>query len=266
MRVFISWSGERSNKVALALRDWLPLVLHYVEPWLSETDIQAGDRWIQSVAQELATANFGIVCVTSENINSPWMLFESGALAKSLETSKVIPLLFDLDFADISGPLTQFQAKKLTREGMEEIVYSLQSSAETPMPEKYAGRLFEVLWPDLERTVAEIPRQAPAQRYVRPQNEVLEELVTSVRALEVRMRQTFTFLQSDVRQRENSNLSWRTALSNADEGTGVQVASVGGLIAVGDAKHPDGPVIMYETSEFATFVEGVKRGEFDNFR
>lgn len=32
MKVFISWSGERSQALAQALRDWLPLVLHFVEP------------------------------------------------------------------------------------------------------------------------------------------------------------------------------------------------------------------------------------------
>lgn len=100
MRVFIRWSGERSRTVAQSLRDWLPLVLHYVVPWLSEADVEAGERWAQSVATELAASNFGIVCVTSENVSSPWILFEAGALTKSLETSRVIPLLLDLEFSD----------------------------------------------------------------------------------------------------------------------------------------------------------------------
>jgi hypothetical protein len=54
MKVFISWSGSRSNALAEALRDWIPLVLHYVEPWLSQTDIEAGQRWAEQVAKELA--------------------------------------------------------------------------------------------------------------------------------------------------------------------------------------------------------------------
>ena len=258
MRVFISWSGERSNKVAVALRDWLPLVLHYVEPWLSETDIQAGDRWLQSVAQELATANFGIVCVTSENIRSPWILFESGALAKSLEAGRVIPLLFDLDFTDISGPLAQFQAKKLTREGLDEVIHSLQSSAETPIPEQRAKRLFEALWPELDNKFSEIPHQDSTQRHVRPQNEVLEELVTSVRALEVRMRQVLTFIEQP-----NAKLSWKTAKGNVDEGMGVRVAASGGSVVIGDAKNPGGPIVTYDASEFKSFIDGVKHGDFD---
>ncbi len=49
MKVFISWSGERSQLLAQALHGWLPLVLHYVQPWLSEADVSAGDRWAQAV-------------------------------------------------------------------------------------------------------------------------------------------------------------------------------------------------------------------------
>jgi hypothetical protein len=53
MKVFISWSGTRSKELANALRDWLPLALSYVKPWVSDKDIGAGDRWAQSIAGEL---------------------------------------------------------------------------------------------------------------------------------------------------------------------------------------------------------------------
>ena len=67
MKVFISWSGERSHVLADALHEWMPLVLHYVEPWLSQADIEAGQRWAEQVAKELETSNSGIICVTREN-------------------------------------------------------------------------------------------------------------------------------------------------------------------------------------------------------
>ena len=190
MRVFVSWSGERSREVAKAFRDWLPLVLHYAEPWVSDADIEAGERWAQSVAGELAASTFGVVCVTSENVNSPWVLFEAGALAKSLESSKVIPLLLDLDFSDISGPLAQFQAKKLNRAGVLEVVLSIQASSDQQIPEQRARQLFEALWPDLEQRIGDIPDRAPTERHVRPQNEILEELVASVRSVDARVRES----------------------------------------------------------------------------
>lgn len=189
MKVFISWSGERSKGLAQAFREWLPLVLHYVEPWLSEADIEAGERWAQSVAKELAASNFGIICVTSENINSPWVLFEAGALTKSLESSRVIPLLLDLEFSDVSGPLAQFQAKKLARPGIGEVIQSIQKATDQPIPEERAKQLFDALWPELENKLKAIPDDAPTERHMRPQHEILEELVSSVRALDSRIHE-----------------------------------------------------------------------------
>ena len=189
MKIFISWSGERSKSLAQAFREWLPLVLHYVEPWLSEADIEAGERWAQSVAKELATSNFGIICVTSENVTSPWVLFEAGALTKSLETSRVIPLLLDLEYSDVSGPLAQFQAKKLSRAGVGEVIQSIQKTAEHPIPETRAKQLFEALWPEFKKKLEAIPDDAPAERHMRPQHEILEELVASVRSLDSRIRE-----------------------------------------------------------------------------
>jgi len=188
MKVFISWSGPRSQALAQALRDWLPLVLHYVEPWLSESDIAAGERWAQSVAKQLETSNFGIICVTRENVGAPWILFEAGSLAKSLEGSRVIPLLLDLDFGEISGPLAQFQAKKADKDGVAEVVNGVNRAADQPDTDERIQQLFEALWPKLEAQISAIPKHAGASKPIRPQHEILEELVASVRAVDSRVR------------------------------------------------------------------------------
>src|ERR1044071_5524752 len=101
MKIFLSWSGERSKSVALALRAWMPLVLHYVEPWLSDKDIAAGDRWSLEVGKELEQSNYGIICLTRDNLDAPWVLFEAGALSKALSAGSVCPYLLDTDFRDI---------------------------------------------------------------------------------------------------------------------------------------------------------------------
>ncbi|HEX8390868.1 MAG TPA: TIR domain-containing protein, partial [Longimicrobium sp.] len=118
MRVFLSWSGQRSRQVAAALREWLPDVLHYAEPWMSDADIHAGQRWGVEVGANLEACNIGILCVTPENVSAPWLLFEAGALSKFVGEAAVIPLLMDVSFSDINtGPLGQFQAKKLDAQG-----------------------------------------------------------------------------------------------------------------------------------------------------
>jgi hypothetical protein len=188
MKVFICWSGERSQVMAQSLRDWMPLVLHFVQPWLSDVDIAAGERWTQSVAKELETTNFGIICLTRENIASPWILFEAGSLAKSFQDSKVIPLLLDLEFSEISGPLAQFQAKKIDKDGIYEMMQSINQAEPQPIPETRTKELFETLWPKLEKQLSSVPKKAATQKPSRPQHEVLEELVASVRSLDSRIR------------------------------------------------------------------------------
>jgi hypothetical protein len=53
MKMFISWSGERSQALGQALHEWLPMVLHYADPWLSHSDIDAGQRWADVIGKEL---------------------------------------------------------------------------------------------------------------------------------------------------------------------------------------------------------------------
>jgi len=188
MKIFISWSGERSEALAKALREWFPLVLHFVEPWLSKSDIQAGERWSIEVAKELENCNFGVICITRENMSSPWILFEAGALAKSMQDGRVIPLLLDLDFKEISGPLAQFQAKKADNTSIKELVVSLNKAASTPVPDAQLDKLYTALWADLENQITSIPKSGTVTKHSRPQGEILEELVSSVRSVETRVR------------------------------------------------------------------------------
>jgi len=189
MKVFISWSGERSQALAKALREWMPLVLYYIEPWLSHSDIQAGERWNIEVSKELEGSNFGILCITRENLESAWILFEAGALAKSMEDGRVIPLLLDLDFKEISGPLAQFQAKKADIVGIKELVVSLNKASPTPVADAQLDKLFTHLWGDLDRQISDIPKAGADGKPNRPQGEILEELVASVRNVEIRFRE-----------------------------------------------------------------------------
>lgn len=96
MKVFISWSGNKSHHVALVFRDWLPSVIQSIKPYVSSEDIDKGARWSTDIATELENSTFGILCVTKDNINAPWLSFEAGALSKTMDKSFVSPFLFDI--------------------------------------------------------------------------------------------------------------------------------------------------------------------------
>ena len=89
MKVFLSWSGSRSHKVALVFRDWLPSVIQEIVPYVSSEDIDKGARWSTDIAKELSDSKFGILCVTRDNINAPWLTFEAGALSKTMDKAFV---------------------------------------------------------------------------------------------------------------------------------------------------------------------------------
>ena len=194
MKVFISWSGERSKLLAFALRGWLQPILQSVDVWMSDADIDAGDRWSDQVAGELASCNFGVICVTPENLGAAWLLFEAGALAKSLEGSKVIPLLYDLELRDISGPLAQFQAKKFDQNGLSEVAYSINKSLQAPIAEPILHSLLEAMWPSVQKKLEAVPKREADAKRSRSQADILEELVAGVRSFDLRLRETETSL------------------------------------------------------------------------
>ena len=93
MKIFISWSGDYSKAVAIALQNWFKMVLPAVDSFVSSEDIRKGKRWPIEVAKELDQCNVGLVCLTADNLTAQWLMFESGALAKSLKDSSLYTLL-----------------------------------------------------------------------------------------------------------------------------------------------------------------------------
>lgn len=129
MKVFISWAGEKSKKVAILLEEWIKMVIQASEPWLS-TNIQSGSLWFQELNEQLKEVTIGVVCVTAENREKPWILFEAGALAKGLTTTRVCTLLIDLKNEDIQQPLAQFNHTYPTKEGMVKLMTTINNHQE----------------------------------------------------------------------------------------------------------------------------------------
>lgn len=158
MKIFLSWSGNISHEVAIVLREWLPLVLQSIEPYVSSEDLDKGTRWSTDIAQELEKSSYGILCVTKDNLDAPWLNFEAGALSKSFEKSKVSPFLFNLKRSDVkSGPLLQFQSTLYNKSDLEKLIKDInRASPEIKLPEERLKNIFEVWWPKLDENLKSI--------------------------------------------------------------------------------------------------------------
>lgn len=186
MNIFISWSGERSLFVARALRDFVPAIIQRVSVIMSADDIKSGAKWMGEVFQAMDSAQVAIICLTRDNVQSPWISFEAGALVS--RGPAVIPYLIDIPLVEISGPLAAFQAVTADRDGTFFLLNAINKRLEQPLKELLLQRVFDAFWPQLEQALREIPESprsdtiAQSKVPMRSERDLLEEILMLIRA------------------------------------------------------------------------------------
>jgi len=158
-----------------------------VKPWLSAEDIAKGARGGHEIAQKLASANFGIVCLTPSNLRSEWIHFEAGALSKHLENSALFTFLVDLKPTDVQQPLGSFQHTQFSKDEIRKLTEAINAKVDRPLPQHVLERSFETFWPQLEEEFSKIPTDPQSDQStlqpVRKEGELLAEVLTIVRGL-----------------------------------------------------------------------------------
>jgi hypothetical protein len=188
MNIFISWSGQVSMAVAEALRDWLPKVLQSVRPWMSAKDIDRGARWASEIGAKLSDTNFGIVCLSPDNLKAPWLLFEAGALSKAVETARVATYLYGLNHSDVEQALAQFQGSKADKNDTKSLLESINKHLGAgALAQGALDEAFDVWWPKLEAKLGQIQPAKPVVTAVRSERALIEEILEIVRAQERRL-------------------------------------------------------------------------------
>jgi Domain of unknown function (DUF397)/TIR domain len=251
MKIFISWSGDTSRAVAETLRFWLPSVLQYVEPYMSTEDVGKGARWSEDLARRLEQTSFGIVCVTSDNVGSPWLNFEAGALSKSVESSRVSPFLFGLNPTDLVGPLAQFQASLPKPEDVARLIDSINALSDQPIDRARLDEAVQMWWPRLNERLQELSRQETV-KVPKPQRDIrgmVEEILLISRGLQRRI--------------VLDRVRWRRS-SFSDTQHGVEVGFVDDAVAMRDAKDPEGPVLMFGREQWKEFLRSIRDDESES--
>lgn len=191
MKIFLSWSGDVSGALAEFLKSWLPNVIQSLDPWTSR-DIEKGARWSSEISDRLDESPFGVVCLTPENVDSPWLHFEAGAIVNSvrgaLTEGRVTPLLMGLRQSDLKDPLSQFQATMPEREDVMRLMTTINSALPQPLGTLQLTAAFDKWWPEFQTIVPELTARlrefqpaAAAPPGHRPEIELLQEILEKVR-------------------------------------------------------------------------------------
>ena len=127
----------------------------------------------------LSESQIGILCVTRDNIHNDWILFEAGALSKSLEKSHVCPVLFGISNTDLAGPLKQFQTTQFEKSDIHRLLGVINGRiGENKLPQKTLDSVFEKWWPDLEEKINQILAEVgEPEEPIRSDRELLEEIL-----------------------------------------------------------------------------------------
>lgn len=153
MKIFISWSGDASHEVARALKEWLPNVIQPLNAddlFLSSEDIEKGVPWFQALGSVLDQCDFGILCLTPDNMHAPWILYEAGAVSKRMGSARVVPLLIGLENADLISPLSHLNACDVDKDSMRKLVVAVNGTlgGDAVVPAKL-DRAFDAFWPEI---------------------------------------------------------------------------------------------------------------------
>lgn len=186
MKVFLSWSGERSKQVATLLDEWLRCVLQAIRPWISTKDIDRGALWFSEIQDQLQDTTTGIICLTQENKERPWILFEAGALAKGLSNARVCTLLVDIKPSEIKDPLAQLNHTRPDRENMFELVRTLNSRlVGNSLDPRILETVFDTYWEQFETEFNAILSRTknPEAPVPRSDQDILSEILDITRAL-----------------------------------------------------------------------------------
>jgi hypothetical protein len=185
MKLFLSWSGEESKQIAEFLSEWLEQVLQAVDTWMS-SEIDKGKRWSAEISSKLEESKVCIICLTQDNLDSPWIHFEAGAISKTSDAF-VCTFLFDITPTTVKQPLSQFQATKFEKADVLKLVKSINSKlseiGEKSLKEVNLENIFSIFWPKLEEKLKGVSKTVNAKNVIRSDRELIEESLELLRSI-----------------------------------------------------------------------------------
>lgn len=129
-KVFISWSGNSEIPDMLKKSLVETFTENNLTVFVSTKNIRTGDEWFKVIKDAITESSITIVCITKDNIQSPWIYFESGAASFHNyllnQTKPLMVVLFDAELPR-NSPLNEYNHIKWGKEGYEKLLVDINS-------------------------------------------------------------------------------------------------------------------------------------------
>lgn len=156
MNVYVSYSGELSRDIASVIKECFPMIIQSLNVFVSAQDVKIGSFWRSELERTMEESECAIICITKENNNSPWLIFEAGMMAKK---TTLVPLLIDIGYQELNDPLAVFHATLLGKEGLYSIINLLNKKVSNKLDSAILSETFEVMWPMINDKISNILSQ-----------------------------------------------------------------------------------------------------------
>ena len=140
-------------------------------------------------------------------MDKPWILFESGALAKGLSSARVCTLLVDLKPSDLDDPLAQFNHTLPEKEGIRSLVGTLNGClGASALPPVILEHVFTTYWEQFQNRFQKALKIEPSEKLPQPKSEqdLLVEILDNTRSLQSCVRRLEGSLEQRPDERKQS--------------------------------------------------------------
>ena len=128
MTVFIAWSGETGQRLAEILKRWLEALLPEIH-FFSASGLEMGMNWHSELRTAIEKADYGVLCMTRESLDSQWLAYEAGMLDQKNPPVPMISFLFGINQTEVRGPLRHILNVNPDLDGIRTLVDALWNAA-----------------------------------------------------------------------------------------------------------------------------------------
>lgn len=199
MKIFMSWSGDQSKKIAELVKNFLDKVVQLSHPFISSRNIELGSLWHNQVIREANETNYGLLFITPESRDSPWLHFEAGMLLKDLEKDRIVPILFGIKISEIIRPLSDFHSIEFDESSFFDLVSEINKMTSRPLEKENLKQVFDSFYNKLSLDIEEVISSSDSVKKI-PIESKVDELIDYARGERMALMEISSTLKNTISQ------------------------------------------------------------------